>query len=289
MFDFSAAAAHLPLLLQYIAEVCCIHLGPEKRYLVEARLGTVIGETGVKDIPAFIAIARADTSGRLRDKIIDAMTTNETLWFRDQRPWDSFERHLFPEYAAELASGRRNRIRVLCAACSTGQEPYSFAMLLDEAASSGRLPGLAPAAFEILAFDISPAALLLASNGRYNQIEMGRGLDAKWKTRYFKETTPGVWQLDEKIRRMVTFRRRNLQDELAGLGQFDLVMCRNVLIYFKDEFKRDLLERLGAIIPTGGLLLLGGSEPLFTHQHLFSQEMIGTTIFYKRKPSTPLP
>ena len=289
MFDFSTDAVHLPLLLQYIAEVCCIHLGPEKRYLVEARLGTVIAETGAKDIPAFIAIARADTSGRLRDKIIDAMTTNETLWFRDQRPWDSFENQLFPEYAAELATSRRNRIRVLCAACSTGQEPYSFAMLLAETAASGRHPGLDPAAFEIQAFDISPAVLLLASNGRYNQIEMGRGLDPKWRNKYFKETTPAVWQLDEKIRRMVSFKRRNLQDDLSSLGHFDLVFCRNVLIYFKDEFKRSLIERLGSIIPPGGLLLLGGSEPLFTHQHLFSQEMIGTTIFYKRKPSAPLP
>lgn len=289
MFDFSSDPAHLPFLLQYIAEVCCIHLGPEKRYLVEARLGTLIAENGAKDIPTFIAIARADTSGRLRDKIIDAMTTNETLWFRDQRPWDSFEKNLLPEYAAELASGRRNRIRVLCAACSTGQEPYSFAMLLDQTAASGRHPGLDPAAFEILAFDISPAALLLASNGRYNQIEMARGLDLKWRNKYFTESPPGIWQLDQKIRRMVTFRRRNLQDDLASLGHFDLVLCRNVLIYFREEFKRDLIERLGSIIPPTGLLLLGGSEPLFTHQHLFSQEMIGTTIFYRRKSAALSP
>ncbi len=284
MFDFSKSAHHLPLLSQYVAEACCIHLGEEKRYLFEARLGTIIGESGARDIPDFVRLAKADTTGRLRDKIIDAMTTHETYWFRDVGPWASLEEELLPSLAADLRSGKKNRIRILCAACSSGQEPYSIALLLHKLAANGRLNGVEPSQFEILAFDVSPGTLFLAAAGRYSQLEIARGLPDYWRDNYFDATPGNTWTLREPVRRLVSFKRRNLQDHLDNLGMFDLLLCRNVAIYFKEDFKMDLFSRLAKIIHPGGHLLLGGTESLFTHQDVFELQRIRNSIFYRRRP-----
>jgi chemotaxis protein methyltransferase CheR len=282
MFDFSKSGNQLPLLSQYVAEACCIHLGEEKRYLFESRLGTIIGESGARDIPDFIRLAKADTTGKLRDKIIDAMTTHETYWFRDAHPWNALEEELLPQLAAEVRSGKKPRIRILCAACSSGQEPYSIALLLHKLAAAGKLSGLDPSSFEIIGIDISPGTLFLASTGRYSQLEIARGLPDFWRDHYFDATTGNTWTLREPVRRLVSFKRKNLQDSLATMGVFDLVLCRNVAIYFKDDFKKDLFTRLSDIILPGGHMLLGGTESLFTHQNVFQLTRIKNAIFYKR-------
>ncbi len=282
MASLTANPADFALLRHYVAEVCCIHLGEEKGYLFEARLGAIVSQSGAADLPAFIRMAREDPTGRLRDRIIDAMTTHETYWFRDERPWTSLRERLLPALAEPVRAGRKARVRILCAACSTGQEPYSLALLIDSLCADGRLPGVRPENFEIIGTDVSAGTLFLAANGRYNQIEMSRGLAESWRARYFTQQGP-VWTLSETIRRRVAFKRHNLQEDLRPFGSFDLLLCRNVAIYFQAEFKQRLFERLAAALQPGGLLLLGGSESLLTHQHLFAGEMIGEAMFYRRK------
>lgn len=284
MFDISKSLGDFPLLSQYVAEACCIHLGEDKLYLFQARLGTIIAETHSQSIREFITKAKADTTGRLRDKIIDAMTTHETYWFRDATPWAAVEEEVLPALAKKVATGEKGRIRILCAACSTGQEPYSIALLLHKLAESNRLHGVPPTAFEILAFDVSPGSLFLASAGRYSQLEINRGLPEFWRDRYFDQTPGNTWTLREPVRRLVSYKRRNLQDSLASLGMFDLVLCRNVAIYFQEDFKKDLFTRIAQIIFPGGHLLLGGTETLFTHQNLFQLERIRNAIFFRRLP-----
>jgi len=283
MFDFSKNPSHLPLLSRYVAEACCIHLGEEKRYLFEARLGTIISESGSRDIPEFIAKAKADATGRLRDKIIDAITTHETYWFRDTRPWEALEKSILPEFGNLLRRGEKHRIRILSAACSSGQEPYSIALLLHKLKADGHLEGVNLSAFEIIAFDISPGTLFLASAGRYSQLEISRGLPDYWKNSYFDPTSSNTWTLKAPVRSMVSFKRRNLQDDFTSLGVFDLVLCRNVAIYFEEHFKLDLFNRLAQIIFKDGLLMLGGTESLLSHQNLFQAEQIGGSFFYRKK------
>lgn len=275
--------ADLALLRRYVAEACSIHLGEEKGYLFEARLGGIIAQSGAPDIATFVQMARGDATGRLRDRIVDAMTTHETYWFRDERPWASLRNHLLPALAESLRLGRRARIRVLCAACSTGQEPYSLAMLIDSLCAEGKLPGARPEHFEIIGTDVSAGTLALAAAGRYNQIEMARGLAEHWRKRYFAQQGP-VWVLEEALRRRVTLRRHNLQDDLRPFGQFDLLFCRNVAIYFDAAFKQRLFPRLSDALFPGGHLLLGGSESLLGYPELFATETIGDAVFYRRKP-----
>ena len=283
MFDFSKNPSHLALLSRYVAESCCIHLGEEKRYLFEARLGTIISESGASDIPEFIALANADSAGRLRDKIIDSMTTHETYWFRDARPWESLEKFILPELGNLLRKGQKSHIRILSAACSSGQEPYSIALLLNNLKANGQLEGVSLSSFEITAFDISPGTLLMASMGRYSQLEISRGLPEYWKNNYFEPTLSNTWTLKSNVRSMVTFKRKNLQDNLNSLGSFDLILCRNVAIYFEEHFKRDLFTRLAQILFKDGRLMLGGTETLLSHQDLFQPEQIGGSFFYRKK------
>ncbi len=282
MFDFSKNPSDLKLLSQYVAEACCIHLGEDKRYLFEARLGKIIAESGALDIPAFIRMAKAEHTGKLRDKIIDSMTTHETYWFRDTRPWESLENTILPELGKLLQTGKKSRIRILSAACSSGQEPYSIALILHKLKTSGLLNGVNISSFEITGFDISPGTLFLASAGRYSQLEISRGLPDYWKNNFFDSTPGNTWTLKPEIRSMVTFKKRNLQDDFMSLGVFDLVLCRNVAIYFEEDFKKDLFSRLGQIIAPNGLLMLGGTESLLTHKHLFAAENISGSYFYRR-------
>ena len=285
MAALAPGSADISLLSQYVAEACCIHLGEEKGYLFEARLGSIIAQSGAANVADFVRLARTDPTHRLRDRIVDAMTTHETYWFRDERPWASLRTTLLPALAAQLVSSGRLRIRILCAACSTGQEPYSLAMLIDTLFAEGKLGGVRPEQFEIIGTDVSAGTLMLANNGRYNQIEIVRGLAEHWRQRYFTANGP-IWTISEPIRKRVAFKKHNLQDDLKPFGQFDLILCRNVAIYFKADFKARLFERLAAALLPGGHLLLGGSESLLTHQDLFASTAIGEAIFYRRKSSS---
>jgi chemotaxis protein methyltransferase CheR len=267
------------LLRDFIEKHCGIHLEPEKMYLVESRLTALMVENGCDGFAAFCQKAIVDTTGSLRDKIIDAMTTHETLWFRDSGPYEIL-RDLLGDLSGEIKSGRRSKISIWAAACSTGQEPYSIAMSVLESARSGS--GLRPEHVEILATDISPTALFIAQNGRYDPIAISRGLPADLRDRYFRQEGR-VWILNNEVRKMVTFKKLNLQESYGWIGSRDIVFCRNVLIYFSEAFKRDILNRLTSTLKPSGYLFVGASESVSSYSSDYSMCKHPGGLYYKIK------
>lgn len=271
------------LFRSYIEKKCSISLSDEKKYLVETRLTRLVVESGSDSFLDFYRKLSAGTDPQLRDKIIDAITTNETLWFRDTSPWVSLRDKLLPELAKRKAAGSLLRVRIWCAACSTGQEPYSLAMLIDDFCRQNPSLGLRPADVEIQASDISPAALTIAKHGRYDRISMRRGFTGEWeryRDEYFAKRGP-VAEIDDKIRGRVRFFRFNLQESFAALGQFDVVMLRNVAIYFSQEFKQDLFRRVSRALHKDGVLILGSTESLNGLAAPFSPERFGRAFHYR--------
>ena len=282
MLELTKNPAEFAKLREFVRESCCISLGEEKAYLFESRLGQIIAQSGATSLLDFINIARSEPTGRLRDKIVDAMTTHETYWFRDEKPWNALRLAILPALAKAAQASGKSRIRFLCAACSTGQEPYSLAMIIHRLHKEGRLSGLDPSRFEILGIDVSAGTLMLAANARYNQIEIARGLHSDWRSDYFVPAPCNTWAIVEHVRKCVTFKRFNLQDNLTALGAFDFIFCRNVAIYFDEEFKNSLFNRLAEILVPKGTLLLGATESLFNHRHIFQAEMVEGAVFHKK-------
>jgi len=247
------------LLRDYIELNCGIALGEEKAYLVETRLASLLVETGCQDFGSFYRLAAHDTSPTLRDKIVDAMTTNETLWFRDQHPFEILKAKLLPALAEEIRAGTRFRIRIWSAASSTGQEPYSIAMTILEFCKAN--PGIRPEHFEILATDISPSALFLAKSGRYDAATLARGLPDYYRETYF-EQVGAVWAVKDSVKRMINFKRFNLQDPIDSLGKMDIVFCRYVAIYFSEAFKRQIYSGIARLLAPSGHLIISAVESL---------------------------
>ena len=227
-------------------------LTPEKRYLVESRLSPLCRRFEIETLSQLVIALKGGRMASLENAVIEAMTTNETFFFRDKGPFDLFRDVLLPRYLAARASTRR--LRIWCAAASTGQEPYSLAMLLNEASS--RLSGWQ---VEIVATDISAEVLEKAKAGLYNQFEVQRGLPIQLLVKYFKQTGD-QWQISQQIRSMVDYRPLNLIKEFGHLGTFDIVYCRNVLIYFDKTTKTNVLHRLANTMTPDGALLLGAAE-----------------------------
>ncbi len=247
------------LLRKYIEQHCGISVGDEKVYLVESRLSGLMVQNGCATFEEFYRKTLADPTLGLRDKIVDAMTTNETLWFRDTSPYRIFEEVVLRQMSNEIQQGKRKKIRIWCAACSTGQEPYSLAMTIHEFA---RKYSVLPMEYvEIISTDISPSALFLAIAGRYDKLSMSRGMTPDIQNRYFDQAG-SIWVLKDKIKKMVTFKKFNLQENFINLGRFDIIFCRNVAIYFSDNFKRDLFKRMAQLLRPEGFLFLGASESI---------------------------
>lgn len=265
-------------LRDFIEKSCGIALGDEKAYLVENRLVGLLAEAGCSSYAELYTKAVGNLQSGLRDKIVDAMTTNETSWFRDLYPYQILETVIFKRLSQELASGKRSKIRIWCAASSTGQEPYSIVMTLHEFSRKNTMLPLQ--CTEITATDISPSVLFLAIAGRYDQISMSRGMPADIRDRYFTNSGK-VWVLNDKIRKMVTYKKLNLQDNFSSLGKFDIIFCRNVMIYFSDAFKRDLFSRLAALLNPGGILFLGASESVSNYSTSFSMLTESKHIYYQ--------
>jgi len=247
------------LLRDYIEQHCGIALGDEKAYLVETRLASLLVETGCPDFGSFYRLAAANGSPTLRDRIVDAMTTNETLWFRDQHPFEILRTRLLPPLAEEIRSGNRFRVRIWSAASSTGQEPYSIAMTIQEFCKTN--PGIRPEHFEILATDISPSALFLAKAGRYDAAAIARGLSDYHRSLYFEQVGP-VWAVKDTLKQMITYKRFNLQDPLDQLGKMDVIFCRYVAIYFSETFKRQIYSGIARLLSPSGHLIISAVESL---------------------------
>jgi chemotaxis protein methyltransferase CheR len=272
--------AEFKLMRDYIEKHCGIHLTEEKTYLIEHRLNTVMVESGCANFSELYKKALSDASNTLRDKIIDVMTTNETLWFRDTSPYAILKEAIFPALADEMRAGKRSGIKLWSAACSTGQEPSSISMIAHELARTR--PDFKPSSLHIIATDISPTVLFLAKMGRYDNIAISRGLPADMMQRYFVPNGK-VFGIKDEIKKLVEFKKMNLQDSFTSIGKLDIVFCRNVLIYFSDVFKRDVLHRFVDLLKPGGFLILGASESLIQHSQEYSMAQHGKGIYYKVK------
>ena len=242
---------------QYIYSICSIALDQSKDYLIEGRLNPLLEATGSKSFAQFIGRAKEDRSGALNRRIIDEITTNETLFFRDAAPFDLMRYKIIPELVdRRRAAGTRIPIRVWSAACSTGQEVYSLAIVLKETlADSNRYD------IKILGTDISDQAVARASGGYFSDIEMGRGLGDAVRARYFTPDPKG-WKIRDEIRAMATFKRLNLMSDFSGLGKFDVVFCRNVAIYFNEKDRASLFNRIEQRMERDGYLVIGAMESL---------------------------
>jgi chemotaxis protein methyltransferase CheR len=226
-------------------------LTPEKAYLIQSRIGPLLRRYGLAHVEALVARVRGGDEGLTRE-FVEAMTTNESFFFRDKTPFDQFEKLILPYLIKQRASERR--IRIWCAAASTGQEPYSLAMVLREKAHM-----LRDWKIDIVGTDLSTEVLTRAKAGLYTHFEVQRGLPVQMLVKYF--TKEGEqYRLKDEIRHAVQFRPVNLLDPLVGLGRFDVVFCRNVLIYFDEPTKRSVLERIAQLMPEDGYLLLGAAE-----------------------------
>jgi chemotaxis protein methyltransferase CheR len=227
-------------------------LGADKHYLVESRLLPVVRKAGLADLAALVQqLKRPDAEALVAD-VVEAMTTNETFFFRDRIPFDHFTKAIIPALLA--ARAKEKRIRIWCAAASTGQEPYTLAICLKELGAA-----LAGWHVEIVATDISNEALEKAKRAVYSQFEVQRGLPIMMLVKYFIQTGE-VWQLTPELRGMVQFKPLNLLADFSRLGVFDVVFCRNVLIYFDQATKIDVLNRIARVMPPDGFLVLGAAE-----------------------------
>ncbi len=242
-FDFIAAL---------LKERSGLQLTQEKVYLLENRLTPIARQAGLDGIGDLIKLIERDRDAKLIESVTEAMTTNESFFFRDSKPFELFKDHVLPSLRTCNASSRK--IRIWCAAASSGQEPYSLAMILNEQADQWK-----DWRIEILATDISKHVLDKARAGIYSQFEVQRGLPIRQLMNHFEQTGE-YWQLKAPIRQMVQFEKFNLLESFNGLGTFDVVFCRNVLIYFDQDTKADILGRIHATMPAHGMLFLGAAE-----------------------------
>lgn len=240
------------LLRQIVKSRSGLTLSPDKAYLLENRLMAVARKWGMNDIEGLAAAVRGQPNEELLREITEAMTTNETLFFRDQSPFDQLESVVLPQ----LLNARKEQrhIRIWSAACSSGQEPYSIAMILKQMAGA-----LGDWRVDIVATDISRAMLDKARAGLYTQFEVQRGLPIAMLMKNFKQAGD-KWELDPGIRAMVEFDEFNLLDDPKKLGMFDIVFCRNVLIYLDQPTKTRVLERICGQMREDGILYMGGAE-----------------------------
>jgi chemotaxis protein methyltransferase CheR len=227
-------------------------LEPEKSYLVESRLLPLARREGLTSIADLVARMRNHPYNDLQQKVVEAMTTNETSFFRDVSPFDALRLHVLPELIKKRAADRR--LEIWCGASSTGQEPYTIAMILRE-----HFPSSAAWNVRIIATDLSNDVLDRAREGRYNQIEVNRGLPAALLVKYFQRRGT-EWQLKDEVRRLVEFRQLNLLETSWKVAAWDIVFLRNVLIYFDVATKKSILAKIRHVLRPDGFLFLGGAE-----------------------------
>lgn len=241
---------------EYIAQLLYQRSGlvitQEKAYLLESRLNPVARKWDLDGFEALISAMRSKQDESMIVDVTEAMTTNESFFFRDNRPFEQFKDIVLP-YLLE-ARKTAKKLRIWSAAASSGQEPYTIAMILKEEAAK-----LAGWNVEILATDLSKEILSKAQEGLYSQFEVQRGLPITLLMKYFTQDGE-KWRINDDIKKMVTYRPFNLLDSPSGLGTFDVIFCRNVLIYFDQETKGQVLDRMAKIMPGDGYLYLGGAE-----------------------------
>ena len=240
------------LVAKLVKERSGLMLSEDKAYLLESRLNPVARRHGFKGIDELVQAIRVGREESLLKDVTEAMTTNESFFFRDSKPFDQFRDLVLPHLLKERAT--KKSFRIWSAACSNGQEAYSLAMILKEKGAE-----LAGWNIDIIGTDISDEVLAKAKDGRYSQFEVQRGLPINLLVKYFKQVDD-LWQIDSSLRQMVTFKPFNLLNSPAPLGSFDVVFCRNVLIYFDRDTKASVLNNIAKLMPSDGFLYLGGAE-----------------------------
>jgi chemotaxis protein methyltransferase CheR len=257
-------------LLDHVYSHAGIVLDGDKHYLFECRLGPIVRQLGLESIDELCTLIQSSRQPDVGHQVVEAMTTNETYFFRDPSHYEAIRTVLLPRLVKER--GDTKKMRFWSAASSTGQEAYSLAMLLIQ-------EGLSHWNIQILGTDFSSQALERARSGKYQQIEVNRGLPAALLVKHFRRSGT-VWQLDEKVCKMVNFEAIDLRDSMRALGPFDLVFCRNVMIYFDAETKMKILKEIHGTLFRGGWLMLGGIETAFGIDEYFERLTVGNAIVY---------
>ena len=264
---------------KYIHEVSGVFLDPTKGYLIETRLGSMLRDLGSGGWSELLFRVKGDASGALRTKVINGITTNETSFFRDTAPFELLQYKLFPELIdrRNKAGMRPVPIRILSAACSTGQEIYTTAIVLKELLKEFRGYDI-----RILGLDISEQVVAQASYAHYGRLEVERGMTPERLTRYF-EPAGDRWKVRDELRALATFRRANLLDPISSPYPFDIIFCRNVAIYFTEPDKIRLFRNLGRSLAKDGALIIGSTESLAGMCPEFEPKRHMRSVFYNWK------
>jgi chemotaxis protein methyltransferase CheR len=263
-----------------VSDLCGIYLDESKGYLIESRLGDLVRRTGCESYAALARRARLAASDDLRTEIINQITTNETLFFRDSSTFEALQHKVLPELIDSKAGSLfPRRLRIWSAACSTGQETYSVGITIHEL-----LGDVAPWDIQILGTDICDEAVARASYGLYSEHETSRGLSPERRSRYFRPHSGG-WRVTDSLRSLACFERRNLLESL-GSSRFDIIFCRNVAIYFTPEDRRDLFARLTEALTPEGYLFVGGQESLTDLGPRFAPHRHCRAVFYRPNLAT---
>ena len=269
----------IDLFSKYIHSISGIHIDASKAYLLETRLSKIAEAAGCRSFSELHQKARTDSSRQLELNIIDAITTNETLFFRDGSPFELLRHKILPELLdlrfGENGPAPNRQIRIWSAACSTGQEVFSLAIVLKEL-----LGDIGKFNIQLLGTDLSDAAIKQASYGAYNKFEIERGLPADRLHRYFTPSGSN-WKIKDEIRYMASFKKLNLMQPFIGLGKFDIILCRNVAIYFTLEDRKKLFMKLADALEPDGYLLIGSTESLTGVCPRFIPKRHLKSIFYQ--------
>lgn len=263
-------------LAKYIYDISGIHIELSKAYLLETRLGRLLHTENCSSYSEFYNMAKRDLSKRIEKQIIDAITTNETLFFRDTGPFELLKHKILPEVIDKRTSKvSGGKIRIWSSACSTGQEVFSIAIVLRELLGVNHCLNI-----QLLGTDLSDAAIKQASYGVYNRFEIERGLPRERLQKYF--TSCGAdWKINDEIRSMATFRKMNLMQSFSGLGKFDVIFCRNVAIYFMFEDRKILFNKIADALEPDGYLVIGSTESLTGVCPRFVPKRHLKSIFYQ--------
>ena len=268
---------------KYILDISGINLDESKAYLVETRLGGLAKEYGCSSYRELCSIAKADSKDTIANEIINAISTNETLFFRDAGPFEVLQHKILPDLI-DMKTGKASGhlpipIRIWSAACSTGQEVYSIAIVLKEL-----LPDFKNYNIKLFGTDISDTAIGQASHGTYNKFEIERGLSKEILEKYFIPNG-GNWKISDEIRAMVSFSKQNILKPFKNLGKLDIIFCRNVAIYFNLEDREKLFENLASVLDPDGFLIIGSTESLTGICPIFEPKRYLRTIYYQMKKS----
>lgn len=260
----------------FLEQQCGIVLGENKQYLVKSRLAPLMATFNIGSLAALVQKTLSPAERQLRASVIDAMTTNETLWFRDEYPFELLKNRILPDLAK-----RNSSLKIWSAASSSGQEPYSIAMAIQEFQQMHAKAF--PLGVQITGTDISTTMLDHCKYGHYDNLALSRGLSNERKVKFFEPSEKGMWKVKDPIKKMVNFRQLNLLNSYSLMGRFDLVFCRNVLIYFSPEIKTKILSQIHGVLNPNGYLFLGASESLSGLNKNFDMIRCNPGIVYQKQ------